>query len=129
MSAFKEICLENLSDEQGQISTAENAAWGLKERSPADGQRRFRSDRFALGTRPSDESCAVTAELDSATKLKDVESAFTKVLGSGEPQSLGQPDSVYWLIETQPDNRRRSIALKVSNKTGANLATFVVAKL
>jgi hypothetical protein len=129
MSAFSAICLSNVGNQKAQVSAAEGSDLGLKEQDPISGQRRFRSDVFALGLRDSDESCAVTAELDNTATLLDLAGAFRKAAGAGDPQPLEEANSVYWLIETQPDNQRRSISLKVSTESGANLVTFMITKL
>jgi len=94
----------------------------------ANGEKRFRSDEFALGISAANENCALTAELEKFASFADVKSAFMKLVGADEPKPLLQSDSVYWIIATKPDDQEYVIGLKVSGASGRNLATFAASK-
>jgi hypothetical protein len=128
VSAFTDICLKSLGDEQAQIAAAQGKPWRFVAQQAADDEKRFRSDAFALGIRTANENCALTAELEKSASLGDVKAAFMKVAGADEPKPLPQSDSVYWIIAAQPDNREYVIGLKVSGASGRNLATIAVSK-
>ncbi len=102
MTAFTEICLKNLGSAESQIAAAKSASWGMTELGTAEGSQRFKSDLFELGVEGTSGTCAMTAELSAISTLSDAENAFQRTLGTSEPQPLDDPDSVYWLIQTDP---------------------------
>jgi hypothetical protein len=127
VSAFADICLRHLGDEQAQIAAAQQMPWRMIAEKAANGEKRFRSEALALGIGGANENCALTAELEKSASLADVKSAFVKVAGADEPKALLQSESVYWII-ADPGDQEYVIGLKVSGESGRNLATFAASK-
>lgn len=129
ISAFGTICLDHLGDAGAQAVEGSRAPWDFV----ADGRSQFGENVFrsgfgmlAIGGSP--QSCTLTAEMDADVDLASFQAALAASLPLGDGRPLPEPDSLYWLIETESPREQFVIAVKVSAATGRNLATLTIRK-
>jgi len=131
IAAFEAICLTQFGDTEGQIATGAAAPWLFKpDGAPEQGVTYYRNGAMMLSIRPGDQrSCAVTGKVLPAEDLESVRASVRAALELGEGQTEPGSDSCIWLIASDGDNQRYAIGLKLSGKTGANVATLLLQKL